>query len=174
MSSKCQRRLFQLVVAFAFLCIAASAIILLIIFVLFMEDCVGCRSLLARDLGIAAAVLFIAGLMILLTIICWKRRHCHLNPQVVISRIPTEDLEKSPAPILPYNHIPHRQPFDETSSNDLPDYFTAVQNIDDIWTENVPGTPPPSYEQALEMASLAAATSQEDTELQGDPEDTRL
>lgn len=177
MFSKCQRRLYSSAVAFAFLCIAASAIIMLIIFVLFMEDCGGCRSILARNLGIAAAIVFIVGLLILLTILCWKRRQYHLTPQVAISPIPAEDLEKSPAPILPYNHIPHRQPFDETSSTGLPDYFTAVQNIYDVWTENIPETPPPSYEQALQMATLAASASQGDTDnfkLQGYTEDTRL
>ena len=40
---------------------------------------------------------------------------------VVVSEIPMEDLEKSPAPILPYNHIPHRPVCAEACSTDLPD-----------------------------------------------------
>ena len=102
--------------------------------------------------------------------------------QVAVSRIPAEDLEKSPALVLPYYHTPHYQPTDlhgENSLSDLPEYFTpsqnsnevescsgdlsdycsAVQNIDEVyssfevgfWTEDVPNTPPPCYEQALEM-----------------------
>ena len=79
--------------------------------------------------------------------------------EVAISEIPAEDLEKSPAPILPYNNIPRRQLFVEASSLDLPDYFTTVNNTDEVdvfmeergWT-NASDTPPPSYEQALEMA----------------------
>ena len=58
--AKCHRKLFQSVVAFAFLCVAASAIILVIIFCLFIEDCDGCRSSLVPILGATAFVLFIA------------------------------------------------------------------------------------------------------------------
>ena len=176
-TASCQRRLYLAVVAFAFLCVATSAIILVIIFVLFIEDCNGCRSFLARTLGVAAAVLFTVGLIILVTVVCCKKRQYHLTPQVVISSIPAEDLEKSPAPILPYNRVPHRQPLAITPSTDLPDYFTAVQDIYEDWAEDVPGTPPPSYEQALEMPILAAASRQGDTYcsiLQGNTEDTRL
>ena len=84
--------------------------------------------------------------------------------EVVVSSIPAGDLEKSPAPILPYNHVLHREPFAESSSIDLPDYFTAVRNIGEVnlsmdaevWTEGSPEIPPPCYEQALEMAATAS------------------
>ena len=78
--------------------------------------------------------------------------------------IPTEDLDNSAAAILPFVRVPRRLPFIETSSIDsLPDYFTVVQNADevylsmdaDVWTENVTETPPPSYEEALEMTFAA-------------------
>ena len=97
--------------------------------------------------------------------LCCKRRHINTTPQVVVSLIPAENLEKSAAPILPFVHVPHRLPFIKTSSIDsLPDYFTVVQNANgvyssvgmDIWTETVPETPPPSYEEALEMPTFAA------------------
>ena len=190
-TAKCQRRLFHSVAAFAFLCIAASAVLLVIVFVLFIEDCVGCRSFLAQVLGTAAAALFIVALLMLLTIVFCKRRSGRQNSlapsaQVVVSSIPAEDLEKSPAPFLPYNHVPHRQPFVITSSIELPDYFTVAQKIYEVyssedaefWAED-PGTPPPTYKQALEMTTLAATTSQEDarnciSKLQGCTEDTRL
>ena len=81
---------------------------------------------------------------------------------VVVSSIPAEDLEKSPAPTLLYNHVP----FVESSSIDLPDYFTAVQNTGDVYssvdadvcTEGVPEIRPPCYEQALEMAAMSATS----------------
>ncbi|XP_020627661.1 uncharacterized protein LOC110064897 [Orbicella faveolata] len=82
-----------------------------------------------------------------------------------------EDLDKSPAPILPYSHVPHRLPFVvKACSTGLPDYFTANQKFDeatfdsslnaDVWTEDVPGTPPPCYEEALEM-TLGSAEMEE-------------
>lgn len=96
---------------------------------------------------------------------CWNRGQNSPTPQVIVSLIPEEDLEKSPAPILPYNHIPHYQPFVvKTPSLDLPDYFSVAENVDElypsvdaeVWTENVPEIPPPCYEQALAMASFAS------------------
>ena len=163
-SSKCRRWLSLSVIAFAFLCIVVSAHIIVVVFVLFMQDCVGC-SLYSKLLGNIAAALLAAGLLILSALLCYKRRHINTTPQVVVSLIPAEDLDKSAAPILPFVHVPHRLPFIETSSIDsLPDYFTVVQNADevylsedgDVWSENVPETPPPSYEEALEMATFAA------------------
>ena len=148
-SSKCRRWLSLSVIAFAFLCIVESAHIIVVVFVLFMQDCVGC-SLYSKLLGNIAAALLAAGLLIL--------------SEVVVSLIPAEDLDKSAAPI-PFVQVPHRLPFIETSSIDsLPDYFTVVQNADevylsedaDVWTENVPETPPLSYEEALEMSTFAA------------------
>ena len=163
-SSKCQRRLVLAVIAIAFLCLAASTAILGLVFQMFTGGCVGCRSYF-RLLGILAAAMFAAGVLILSIILCCKRRHINTTPQVVISLIPAEDLEKSAAPILPYNHVPRRLPFVETSSIDsLPDYFTVVQNPDevylsveaDVWAEDVPETPPPCYEEALKMTTFAA------------------
>ena len=147
-----------------------SAAILGVVFSLFTSsaDCVSCRSYF-KLLGIVAAGLLAAGLLILLLrplMLCYKRsRHINTTPQVVVSLIPAEDLEKSAAPILHFVHVPHRLPFIETASIDsLPDYFTVVQNPDevylsvdaDIWTENVSETPPPSYEEALEMTTFTA------------------
>lgn len=117
---------------------------------------------------------------------CWRKGQNSTAgvPQVVISLIPAEDLEKSPAPILPYNHIPRHHPIVmKASSLDLPDYFTVAQNIDEVypsvdaevWTEDVPETPPPCYEQALEM-TLAFAEIEENVFAynQGNTEDTRF
>lgn len=98
------------------------------------------------------------------------------TPEAVISFIPAEDLEKSPAPVLPYNYIPRVAAFEKkVPSLDLPDYYTVVQNFDqlysvvdadeDIWTVDVPEipeTPPPCYAKALEMTLTAVAVKVEE------------
>jgi len=130
-----------------------TAVILVLVVVLFIEDCVGC-SLYTKLLGIIAAALFAAGLLILSAILCYKRRHINTTPQVVVSLIPAEDLEKSAAPILPFVYFPPRLPFIETSSIDsLPEYFSVVQNPVEVRSSE---TPPPTYEEALEMTTFAA------------------
>ena len=58
---------------------------------------------------------------------------------------------------------PRRQPFVGASSIDLPDYFTAVQDLNEVYSSvdaafGTDDAPPPSYEEALKMASI---TSQE-------------
>ena len=102
-------------------------------------------------------------------IACNKRHRPESNSvDVVVSEIPMEDLEKSPAPILPYNHIPHRPVCAEACSTDLPDYFRAISNVPKVsphlgqrgfWTEDIDNSddekdPPPCYEQALRMYGL--------------------
>jgi len=162
-SSKCTKRLYPSAIACGFLSIAASAAILVPVLVMFIEQCAGCRSYFTL-LGTVSLALCIFGLLMLLTIVCCKRWKNSSTPQVVVSLIPLEDLEKSAVPILHYNQVPRHQQFIETSSIDLPDYFTVVQSPDevylsvdaDVWTENGPETPPPSYEEAFEIAADAA------------------
>ena len=124
-------------------------------------------------------------------IACNKRHRPESNSvDVVVSEIPMEDLEKSPAPILPYNHIPHRPVCAEACSTDLPDYFSAISNVPKVsphlgqrgfWTEDIDNSddekdPPPCYEQALRMYGLISIESPflEDQHQQGNIEDTRL
>ena len=124
-------------------------------------------------------------------IACNKRHRPESNSVgVVVSEIPMEDLEKSPAPILPYNHIPHRPVCAETCSTDLPDYFSAISNVPKVsphlgqrgfWTEDIDNSdnekdPPPCYEQALRMYGLISIESAdlEDQHQQVNSEDTRL
>ncbi|CAH3114232.1 unnamed protein product [Porites lobata] len=102
-------------------------------------------------------------------IACNKRHRPESNSvDVAVSEIPMEDLEKSPVPILPYNHIPHRPVCAEACSTDLPDYFSAISNVPKVsphlgqrgfWTEDIDNSdnekdPPPCYEQALRMYGL--------------------
>ena len=167
-SSKWRKRLYLSAVTFGFLSIATSAAILVSVLVMFIEQCTGCRSYFTL-LGFVSIALFVFGLLILLTIVCRKRWKNSPTPQAVVSLIPAEDLEKSAAPILPYNQVPRHSdhwPFTETSSIDLPDYFSVeiTQNPGEVYlsveanvqTENVPLTPPPCYEEALEMATDVA------------------
>ena len=124
-------------------------------------------------------------------IACNKRHRPESNSVgVVVSEIPMEDLEKSPAPILPYNHIPHRPVCAEACSTDLPDYFSAISNVPKVsphlgqqgfWTEDIDNSdnekdPPPCYEQALRMYGLISIESAdlEDQHQQVNNEDTRL
>jgi len=163
-SFKCQRKLY---LCASFLCIATSAVLLVFVFILFAENCLGCRTFVVGILSAVAILLFIAGLLILATTVCGKRRHNDVTRQVVISFIPAEDLEKSPVSFLSYNQFPHGKPFDDTSSIDLPDYFTVLQNVhefyttadDDVWAEDVLETPPPCYEKAIEMKSFDKASN---------------
>ena len=86
---------------------------------------------------------------------------------MAVSYIPNED------PRPPY----FPAPFGDASSSQLPDYFTAVQNIlevssqpnEEFWTENIDGSDgenekPPCYEQAVNMSGLSA--SEDDLENQ--------
>ena len=124
-------------------------------------------------------------------IACNKRHRPESNSvDVVVSEIPMEDLEKSPAPVLPYNHIPHRPVCAEACCTDLPDYFMAISNVPKVsphlgqrgfWTEDIDNSdnekdPPPCYEQALRMYGLISIESAdlENQHQQVNSEDTRL
>ena len=124
-------------------------------------------------------------------IACNKRHRPESNSiDVVVSEIPMEDLEKSPAPVLPYNHIPHRPVCAEACCTDLPDYFIAISNVPKVsphlrqrgfWTEDIDNSddekdPPPCYEQALRMYGLISIESAdlEDQHQQVNSDSTRL
>ena len=103
------------------------------------------------------ALLIVGGCIIVALVFRGRRlktRHIPFSREAVISENLADDLENSSIPILAYNHVPHQ------IWSGLPDYFTAVQNITAvcsssdtaaIQTDSFPETPPPSYEQALEM-----------------------
>ena len=185
-STKCTRKL---CLSLAFFSLAASVAIFLIIVFLF-EYCPGCQlssrdrneSYLVTILGTIAMLLFFFGGSILTA--CWRRgqnSRTDDEPQVVVSLIPAEDLEKSPAPILPYNHIPRHQPiFMKATLLDVPGYSSVVKNIGDVcssvWTEDVLETPPPCYEEALKMERLAVTLNATDTYIsqRENTEDTRV
>ena len=99
---------------------------------------------------------------------CLKKTRERNSREMAVSYIPDED------PTPPY----FPAPFGDASSSQLPDYFTAVQNIlevssqpnEEFWTaENIDGSDgenekPPCYEQAVTMSGLSA--SEDDLENQ--------
>lgn len=185
-STKCARKL---CLSVAFFSLTASVAIFLIVVFLF-EYCPGCQqssrdrnqSYLVTILGTIATLLFFFGGIILTA--CWRRgqnSRTEGEPQVVVSLIPAEDLEKSPAPILPYNRILRHQPiFMKASLLDVPGYSSVVKNIDEVcssvWTEDVLETPPPCYEEALKMERLAVTLNATDAHIsqRENTEDTRV
>lgn len=135
-------------------------------------DCDGCEmesddKAMVKVLRILATASFLLGILSIALSLCCKGTPSNsLTPQVVVSQIPEADLEKSPAPVLAYNHIPHRQAFDaedSAMSYNLTEFVANTDNIDEqgaynsanagFWTEEIDGpvTPPPTYEEALIM-----------------------
>ena len=193
--SEWKRRTLTIVLALGLGCIFVGTVLVSLFFVWSSlsnsctprktTDCSHSSNSFAGEICGAVSILFflVGGF----TIITWhKKKREHSSAEVVVSAIPAEDLEKSPTPLLPYNHIPHH-PFVEASSRNLPDYFTAVYNTREVssnlsegfWTEDIDDSdlenPPPCYEQALKMSQLAAFANDVDKHLEhGNIEDTRL
>ena len=119
-----------------------------------------------RFFGVVFGMIFLVSVCVIL-FSCHKKTRERNSREMAVSYIPDEDLDKSPAPTLPY--FP---PFGDASSSQLPDYFTAVQNIPEVssqlnegfWTADIDGFDdenenPPSYEQALTMSGLSASAA---------------
>ena len=72
-----------------------------------------------------------------ITVTCYKTMGRSFPTPATVSKIPTEDLEKSPAPIIP---------------------DVSRQSNEGFWTEDIDAddeSPPLCYEQALKMARLS-------------------
>lgn len=169
-SAKCKKWLHVAAIVFGFVSIGGCFVLASLTYILF-GDCEDCSTKAAdqemvKVMRILATVLFLLGILLIAMSLCCKGTENSLAPQTtVVSNIPVEDLEKSPAPVLAYNHIPHRQAFTELDgATNLPtlELTTTVDDIDEIsnsstnegfWTEEIEGpiTPPPSYEEALVM-----------------------
>ncbi|CAH3133983.1 unnamed protein product [Pocillopora meandrina] len=176
------RKCSLILLIFALLCFGAGAFNFGIVIVLMAQaSCSDCKqssvgksdpNTLIQILSTVGLSLFVLGFGLLGGYFRRSKKCCarQVAESVVISTIPAEDLEKSPAPDLQHNDISSSHLFFSTTS-DLPDYFTAVANADNlystvdagVWTEDVPNFPPPSYERALEMAALAFTTNEADT-----------
>ena len=154
----------RLGLSFVFFCIIASMSLFAAVVIL-LRDCADCdhRSpMLVSIMALLATLLLLLGISIL-TAFCGRRKSSLTQtPRVVISSIPSEDLEKSPVSTLPSYHVPHRQPafVIEPSPMDLPNYFTAIQNTGELYLslhaearlENNFEIQPPCYEEAVAMA----------------------
>ena len=143
-------------------CMAAGTTCLVLNFAYFCPDCRSPDSTLAILYWFAAILLFMIGLLPLAMLVRYTQRRQDSSTTRAVLSIPAEDLETSVTPVLPYIHIPDRQPLFNASSMDLPDYFTVIQNVGEAcsqfvdaedWSEDFPETPPPSYEQALDMTT---------------------
>ena len=153
----------------ALLCFGAGVFIFgAVIFLIIRERCNDCKqSSLGKSLSIVAFSSIVFGFGFLGGY-CKRSKKCFTRPVaelVVVSAIPAENLEKSPAPVLHDNHVSPRHLY-MSSASDLPDYFTATRNIDGLYSaadakvrsEDIPKTPPPCYEEALKMPALANTT----------------
>ena len=168
-------------------CFMACAVAFIMGFMMFCPDCASPNTLLLWVHLVGAFLLFAIGMKTLVTIIFSRGRQNTPPARVLISDARTGDLEDSPA-ILSTHRIPRRllfvvnplhnlvprqnQATEDLSWRDLPDYFTALQNSNDarvgethfneaFCTEYVPTTPPPCYEEALEMTLIAISASNE-------------
>lgn len=166
-SLKCERRHYLVVLTVcAVLCIVSGVAGIALIFVLFCPTCPSPNSLSVWIYGTAVVLLFLLAVLILLIIsLRYKRGQNDLTgsstPEVA------DDLENSTASLLRCNHVLHRFSFSEVSSIHLSDYLTAVQSTENVYSSDVPDTPPPCYEEVVEMtisaAAAVAAASEEET-----------
>ena len=133
-----------LIAALGYILIVTS--LLLFIFTIFELFTKNLNSAISK--GTSATVMMIFGVtLVLLVRVQLKKGSKFSAVQVEISAI----------------SAPRRQPFVGASSIDLPDYFTAVQDLNEVYSSvdaafDTDDAPPPSYEEALKMASI---TSQE-------------
>ena len=203
--SNCRTIILPAVLVFGVFCLL-GAIVLLVLMLFFFMPCPSneddpksahCKrsSKSNRPGGIfggVAVILIIIGVIII--IVGHKNMKRVKSVQVVVSEIPAQDLEKTPAASsfnYGQDHIPRHEPASfvaDSHSIDLPDYFTIVQqNSEDVypsvdvafWTEerdvSDDENPPPCYEQALKISGLLTTTNDVEAQLeQGRCEDTRL
>ena len=186
---KCGRRLLYAVLSlFLFM---ACAVAFIIGFMMFCPDCAFRNTILLWVHLVAAFLLFAIGMKTLLTIIFSRGRQNTPPARVRTSEVATEVLENSP-PILASHRMPRRllsvvnspdnltiwdssqqmnQAAEDLSWRELPDYFTALQSDSNagetyfneaFCTEHAPTTPPPCYEEALEMTPMAFSASGEE------------
>ena len=132
-------------------------------------------------LGVVFSTISLVSVCVII-VSCLKKTRERNSREMAVSNIPDEDLDNSAARErnsrgMAVSYIPDEDPtppyfppFGDASSSQLPDYFTAVQNIpevswqpnEELWTEDIDGSDdenekPPCYEQALTMSGLSAS-----------------
>ena len=185
---KCGRRL--LYVVLSLFCFMASAAAFIIGFMMFCPDCASPNTLLLWVHLVGAFLLFAIGMKTLLTIIFSRGRQNTPPARVLTSEVAAGVLENSP-PILASHRMSRRllsvvnsldnltnwnssqqmnQAAEDLSWRELPNYFTALQSDSNagetyfneaFCTEHAPTTPPPCYEDALELTLMAFSASEE-------------
>ena len=188
---KCGRKLLYTVLSL--FCFITSATAFIIGFMMFCPDCAFPNTLLLWVHLVVAFLLFAIGMKTFVTVIFSRGRQNAPPTRVLISEVATEVLENSTA-TLDTHRMPLRLLFivnslhslatcdrsqqnqvtEDLSWRDLPDYFTALQNMSDtraagdtycneaFCTEEAPMTPPPCYEEVLEMKLIARPASNEE------------
>ena len=188
---KCGRKLLYTVLSL--FCFITSAAAFIIGFMMFCPDCAFPNMLLLWVHLVGAFLLFAIGMKTFVTVIFSRARQNTPPARVLISEVATEVLENSTATLdthrMPprllfilnslhslttYDRSQQNQATEDLSWRDLPDYFTALQNMSDtraagdtycneaFCTEDAPMTPPPCYEEALEMKLIARPASNEE------------
>lgn len=142
--------------SFVFFCIIASVVLFAAV-AMSLRDCTDCKQsspMLVSMMAILATLLFFLGISKLTAVCrsCGKRKSSLTRtPRVVISSIPAEDLENSPARRLPYLQVQHRQPAFVVS-------FTAIQNTaGELDSSLHAAAQPPSYEEAVAIEVFESA-----------------
>lgn len=121
------------------LCVLVGVLLLIL---LVSNRCAKCHATGRRGTGFAVTLLLVAGIMLMLR---YKRQRTSLQPQVIISEIPAEDMAKSPVALIPATLTHYRQPIlneignetvpvESDSSDDLPDYYTVIHELRESYT----------------------------------------
>ena len=157
-SFKCARRHCLLVLSVcAFLYFASGVVAIVLILVLFCPTCRSPNSLSVWIYGTAAVLLFLLAVLVFFITVRYKVREngliCGSTPEFDFPTVPAEYLENFDDALLPpaYNHVFRRFSLVEVSSIHLPNYFTAVQSTENIYSTDVPDRPPPCYDEVVEM-----------------------
>ena len=173
-------------IAVTFVCFAVSATAFAVMFILFCFDCTWPNSLLVYLTGSGAILIIGIGITVLWILLFRKKPQDSSTPEVVVSEIPAGDVEKSPAPIFPYNqpfvgasliNLPvyvtsiHSSNGDETSTIALPDCFTSVHSTkgDETFAINLPDFT--SLQSSNGVKTSAQNSNEAELSASGDPPD---
>lgn len=170
-SEKCKKWLFIAAIVLGFLSIAECIILVSLSYILFRDGENSSSQVedqeMAKVMRMVAILSLILGIVLIVLSLGCKPPKRSVASQVVVSPVPAEDLEKSPAPTLGSNYAPRipREAFVENAANNVTvvELRAPVNDIHEInnssvnagfWSvEEIEGgiTPPPSYDEAIVM-----------------------
>lgn len=156
------------------LCILAS--MLLFIFLAAFKPFAQRDGIRQRGAGMAATIFLVAGIILILR---YMRQRTSLQPQVIISEIPAEDMEKSPVALIPAPFTHHLQPIlseignepvpdESNSADDLPDYCTVIRELRKSYTGSADSEicDPPDYFSVVRNGNLYVGEQSSTRELE--------